>query len=100
MRSCLIARQAQCMVDLRRGIFGFLAFLLKKGIASTATPSLASRVEAKNNICAVSSVVEHLPDTEGVTGSNPVSRTILSLIDLDSFILLNPTNFMGYHGVF
>ena len=26
--------------------------------------------------CAVSSVVEHLPDTEGVTGSNPVSRTI------------------------
>ncbi len=25
---------------------------------------------------AVSSVVEHLTDTEGVTGSNPVSRTI------------------------
>ncbi len=26
--------------------------------------------------CAVSSVVEHFLDTEGVTGSNPVSRTI------------------------
>ncbi len=32
--------------------------------------------------CAVSSVVEHLPDTEGVTGSNPVSRTILFYKDL------------------
>ena len=29
--------------------------------------------------CAVSSVVEHFLDTEGVTGSNPVSRTIFSL---------------------
>ena len=28
-------------------------------------------------ICAVSSVVEHYLDTVGVTGSNPVSRTIL-----------------------
>ena len=28
--------------------------------------------------CAVSSVVEHFLDTEGVTGSNPVSRTIFS----------------------
>ena len=27
--------------------------------------------------CAVSSVVEHYLDTVGVTGSNPVSRTIL-----------------------
>ena len=27
-------------------------------------------------ICAVSSVVEHYIDTVGVTGSNPVSRTI------------------------
>ncbi len=29
--------------------------------------------------CAVSSVVEHYLDTVGVTGSNPVSRTILQL---------------------
>ena len=29
------------------------------------------------NECAVSSVVEHFLDTEGVTGSNPVSRTSL-----------------------
>ena len=29
--------------------------------------------------CAVSSVVEHYLDTVGVTGSNPVSRTILKL---------------------
>src|SRR5207237_6949410 len=28
--------------------------------------------------CAVSSVVEHFLDTEGVRGSNPLSRTILS----------------------
>src|SRR5271157_3278799 len=28
-------------------------------------------------LCAVSSVVEHYLDTVGVTGSNPVSRTIL-----------------------
>ena len=28
---------------------------------------------------AVSSVVEHFLDTEGVTGSNPVSRTIFLL---------------------
>ena len=28
--------------------------------------------------CAVSSVVEHYLDTVGVTGSNPVSRTIFS----------------------
>jgi len=27
-------------------------------------------------VCAVSSVVEHYLDTVGVTGSNPVSRTI------------------------
>ena len=46
----------------------------KKGIASLTPQGLASRTH-----CAVSSVVEHLPDTEGVTGSNPVSRTILSL---------------------
>ena len=36
----------------------------------------AHRIVAPSNFCAVSSVVEHLPDTEGVTGSNPVSRTI------------------------
>ena len=29
-----------------------------------------------SSVRAVSSAVEHLPDTEGVTGSNPVSRTI------------------------
>ncbi len=30
--------------------------------------------------CAVSSVVEHYLDTVGVTGSNPVSRTIFRLL--------------------
>ena len=30
--------------------------------------------------CAVSSVVEHYLDTVGVTGSNPVSRTILQFV--------------------
>src|SRR6516164_6012437 len=30
--------------------------------------------------CAVSSVVEHFLDTEGVRGSNPLSRTILSVL--------------------
>src|SRR5207237_1977682 len=33
-------------------------------------------------ICAVSSVVEHYLDTVGVTGSNPVSRTIITLRSL------------------
>ena len=33
---------------------------------------------------AVSSVVEHLPDTEGVTGSNPVSRTIFDYQRVES----------------
>jgi hypothetical protein len=33
----------------------------------------------QNRSCAVSSVVEHYLDTVGVTGSNPVSRTILDL---------------------
>jgi hypothetical protein len=32
--------------------------------------------------CAVSSVVEHYLDTVGVTGSNPVSRTIITLRSL------------------
>jgi hypothetical protein len=32
--------------------------------------------------CAVSSVVEHFLDTEGVTGSNPVSRTISNVLCL------------------
>ena len=35
-------------------------------------------------ICAVSSVVEHYLDTVGVTGSNPVSRTIITLRSLPS----------------
>src|SRR5207237_4418333 len=30
--------------------------------------------------CAVSSVVEHFLDTEGVRGSNPLSRTILPIV--------------------
>ena len=38
--------------------------------------SLPARSALRVDNCAVSSVVEHLPDTEGVTGSNPVSRTI------------------------
>ncbi len=36
---------------------------------------------------AVSSVVEHYLDTVGVTGSNPVSRTILSKSKLDITVL-------------
>ena len=37
--------------------------------------------------CAVSSVVEHYLDTVGVTGSNPVSRTILLFICKTTVIL-------------
>jgi hypothetical protein len=36
------------------------------------------KMENKKPLCAVSSVVEHHIDTVGVTGSNPVSRTIFS----------------------
>ena len=43
-------------------------------------PSLPARRSASDS--AVSSVVEHLPDTEGVTGSNPVSRTISGYLAL------------------
>ena len=39
--------------------------------------TLRLRKRAENAGCAVSSVVEHFLDTEGVRGSNPLSRTIL-----------------------
>jgi hypothetical protein len=39
--------------------------------------------------CAVSSVVEHFLDTEGVRGSNPLSRTIAN--EIKSFIALSPS---------
>ena len=52
-------------------------FLPKKEIASHGESTLGSPAPRRHDRCAVSSVVEHLPDTEGVTGSNPVSRTIL-----------------------
>ncbi len=35
-----------------------------------------NKLSGTNSECAVSSVVEHYLDTVGVTGSNPVSRTI------------------------
>ena len=42
------------------------------------------RFRPLRNGCAVSSVVEHYLDTVGVTGSNPVSRTIFfPLISLE-----------------
>ena len=44
--------------------------------AGENAPSKASLVG-----CAVSSVVEHYLDTVGVTGSNPVSRTIFNRIN-------------------
>jgi hypothetical protein len=50
-----------------RGVFGDNSGLQKHG----GNLRLAIRFE-----CAVSSVVEHYLDTVGVTGSNPVSRTI------------------------
>ena len=38
---------------------------------------MLGKIENENPLeCAVSSVVEHYIDTVGVTGSNPVSRTI------------------------
>jgi regulator of sirC expression with transglutaminase-like and TPR domain len=40
-------------------------------------------------LSAVSSVVEHLPDTEGVTGSNPVSRTIFPILLILSIPAMN-----------
>ncbi len=51
------------------------------------TPSFAARRSASE--CAVSSVVEHLPDTEGVTGSNPVSRTIPRTQGFVEYSILN-----------
>ena len=54
----------------------------KKGVASRMLIVLGSPAPRGVSLCAVSSVVEHLPDTEGVTGSNPVSRTILIFSDL------------------
>ena len=40
---------------------------------------MREKTENKWPLCAVSSVVEHHIDTVGVTGSNPVSRTIPQL---------------------
>src|SRR5436190_973571 len=37
-------------------------------------------------ICAVSSVVERLPDTEEVTGSNPVPRTMFKVNELRQLV--------------
>jgi hypothetical protein len=53
-----------------------LGELREKGVALAGCLLLVSRPREGNEGSAVSSVVEHLPDTEGVTGSNPVSRTI------------------------
>lgn len=41
--------------------------------------------------CAVSSGVEHHLDTVGVTGSNPVSRTILQFLTLTSLLSVSPS---------
>jgi hypothetical protein len=55
--------------------------LPKNGIASPRPPGLASaRIQRMTG--AVSSVVEHYLDTVGVTGSNPVSRTIMEINEL------------------
>ena len=58
--------------------------LAERSQKADVLPSINSRRTMKNKSfqrsfngdCAVSSVVEHFLDTEGVTGSNPVSRTI------------------------
>jgi DNA-binding response OmpR family regulator len=39
----------------------------------------AMMTASRNELCGVSSAVEHLPYTQGVTGSNPVPRTKLML---------------------
>jgi hypothetical protein len=46
----------------------------KKQLRSPVPPLMLALIHPR--ICAVSSVVEHYLDTVGVTGSNPVSRTI------------------------
>jgi hypothetical protein len=60
------------------------AFLLpatNNGLAKTGR-----NYDNKNWSCAVSSVVEHHIDTVGVTGSNPVSRTIFSVSQVFPFL--------------
>jgi cytoskeletal protein CcmA (bactofilin family) len=59
-----------------------------KIIAGTPPPRFISRSTQR----AVSSVVEHLPDTEGVTGSNPVSRTTF-LARMPIFVTKNGQTF-------
>jgi hypothetical protein len=48
--------------------------------------------------CAVSSVVEHFLDTEGVRGSNPLSRTIL--FEEISKVTIFPDRFLTVMSVF
>ena len=59
-----------------------------KIIAGAPPPRFISRSTQR----AVSSVVEHLPDTEGVTGSNPVSRTTF-LARMPIFVTKNGQTF-------
>jgi hypothetical protein len=56
-----------------------------KVVATCPDPNVAFRAETlepEGGPRAVSSVVEHYLDTVGVTGSNPVSRTIFLFISL------------------
>ena len=53
-----------------------LSFRQKRGCMPRPPGPSFAPPRTKSGQRAVSSVVEHLPDTEGVTGSNPVSRTI------------------------
>jgi hypothetical protein len=60
-------------------------FWMQRGIGAIGKSALAKRsnfasVSLPHAGCAVSSVVEHYLDTVGVTGSNPVSRTIFKSI--------------------
>ena len=79
-------------LNCRPGALPFMTFVLTYGIFRLASGWKQYKVTASQNSRktmtindshrsssgggAVSSVVEHFLDTEGVTGSNPVSRTI------------------------
>jgi hypothetical protein len=57
---------------------------LKIAAKQFALAKMKGKMDNKKALCAVSSVVEHHIDTVGVTGSNPVSRTIFSKAMLTS----------------
>ena len=102
----------------RHGALPILTFVLTLGVFALAPQfgrdtfghSLDSRKTMKNKHfhrsssegCAVSSVVEHFLDTEGVRGSNPLSRTIpiKCQVTLVGQRAMTPVQFMSERSAF